>query len=56
MLVEVNDRLLMICISTLSNLTVIERSTAETFKEYQLRLSGATRFGHFPPTHPPCLH
>ena len=43
MLVEVNGRLLMICISTLSNLTVTERSTAETLKECQLRLSGATR-------------
>ena len=43
MLVEVNGRLLMICISTLSNLTVIERGTAETLKECQLRLSGATR-------------
>ena len=43
MLVGVNGRLLMICISTLSNLTVIDRSTAETLKECQLRLSGATR-------------
>ena len=43
MLVEVNARLLIICISTLSNLTVIERGTAETLKECQLRLSGATR-------------
>ena len=43
MLVEVNGRLLMICISTFSILTVIERSTSETLKECQLRLSGATR-------------
>ena len=40
LLVEVNGRLLMICISTL---TVIERGTAETLKECQLCLSGATR-------------
>ena len=41
--VEVNGRLLMICTSTLSNLTVIERSTAETVKECQLRLLRTTR-------------
>ena len=56
MQVEVNGRLLMICISTSLNLAVVERSTAETLKGCQLRLSGDTGFGHFPLTAPLFLH
>ena len=57
MLVEVNGRLLMIVISTLPNVAVSERGTAETLKECQLRLSDATwASATFHPTGPPCLH